>query len=406
MIKRIYLDHSATTYLDKRVKRVMDLFWEKNFGNPSALYEEGRRAKKALDQARANIASFINARPEEIIFTGGGTESDNLAIFGVVKALENSASKQKKHIITTKIEHHAILNAVKNLEEEDFKATYLNVDENGLVDPIDVKQALRPETRTVSVMYANNEIGAIQPIAEISEIIKEYRKNKTGIREKTPFFHSDACQAAGYLEMDVEKLGVDLMTVNGSKIYGPKGIGFLYVRSGVKLKPIVYGGGQEKGLRSGTENLAAIAGLAEAFKISQKERKKESARLIKLRDKLIKGILKTIPKTVLNGHPKKRLPNNVNVSILDIEGESAVLYLDARGIAVSTGSACTSRNLEPSHVISALGRPFEYSHSSLRFTLGRKTNGKEIDYVLKILSEVAGILRKVSSLPLAEKLKK
>jgi len=406
MIKRIYLDHSATTYLDKRVKRVMDLFWEKNFGNPSALYEEGRRAKKALDQARADIASVIGARPEEIIFTGGGTESDNLAIFGVVKALENSASKQKKHIITTKIEHHAILNAVKNLEEEDFKATYLNVDENGLVDPIDVKQALRPETVLVSVMYANNEIGAIQPIAEISEIIKEYRKNKTGIREKTPFFHSDACQAAGYLEMDVEKLGVDLMTVNGSKIYGPKGIGFLYVRSGVKLKPIVYGGGQEKGLRSGTENLAAIAGLAEAFKISQKERKKESARLIKLRDKLIKGILKTIPKTVLNGHPKKRLPNNVNVSILDIEGESAVLYLDARGIAVSTGSACTSRNLEPSHVISALGRPFEYSHSSLRFTLGRKTNGKEIDYVLKILSEVAGILRKVSSLPLAEKLKK
>ncbi|MBI2628017.1 MAG: cysteine desulfurase [Candidatus Niyogibacteria bacterium] len=396
MIKRIYLDHAAATYLDKRVRRAMNSFWEENFGNPSSLYKEGRKAKKALDQARAGIASLINARPDEIIFTGSGTESDNLAIFGIAKALGVPISKPKGHIITTKIEHHAILNAVENLEEEGFEATYLNVDKNGLVDPIDVKKALRPDTALVSVIYANNEIGTIQPIAEISEIIKEYRKNKMGIQEKTPFFHSDACQAAGYLEMDVEKLGVDLMTVNGSKIYGPKGIGFLYVRSGVKLKPIIYGGGQEKGLRSGTENLAAIVGLAEAFKIAQQERKKESARLIKLRDKLAQGILKTIPKTVLNGHPEKRLPNNVNVSILDIEGESTMLYLDARGIAVSTGSACTSRSLEPSHVISALGRPFEYGHSSLRLTLGRKTSKKEIDYVLKILPEVAGILRKIS----------
>ncbi len=397
-MKRIYLDHSATTYLDKRVRRVMDSFWEENFGNPSSLYKEGRKAKKALDKARADIASLIGSRSDEIIFTGGGTESDNLAIFGVVKAL--GSRTPKPHIITTKIEHHAVLNAVKNLEKEGFEATYLNVDGNGLVDPADVKQALRPETALVSVMYANNEIGAIQPISEISKIIEKYRKDKleSGIKEKTPLFHTDACQAAGYLEMDVRKLGVDLMTVNGSKIYGPKGIGFLYVKSGVKLKPIIYGGGQEKDLRSGTENVPAIAGLAKSFKIAQKEKKKESARLIKLRDKLAQGILKTIPKTVLNGHPKKRLPNNVNVSILGIEGESAVLYLDAYGVSASTGSACTSLRLEPSHVISALGRPSEYSHSSLRFTLGRKTNEKEINYVLKVLPEVVKILREISSL--------
>lgn len=399
-MKRIYLDHSATTYLDKRVKRAMEPFWGKNFGNPSALYEEGRKAKKALNQARTDIASFINARPDEIIFTGGGTESDNLAIFGVIKVL--GSRTPKSHIITTKIEHHAVLDAVKNLEKEGFEATYLNVDRNGLVDPVDVKKALRPETALVSIIYANNEIGTIQPISEISEIIKKFRdfrrESKIKNQESYPLFHTDACQAAGYLEMDVKKLGVDLMTINGSKIYGPKGIGFLYVRSGVKLKPIIYGGGQERSLRSGTENVPAIVGLAEAFKIAQKERKKESARLTKLRDKLAKGIIKTVPKTTLNGHPKKRLPNNVNVSILGIEGESAVLYLDAFGISVSTGSACTSRSLEPSHVIFALGRPSEYSHSSLRFTLGRKTNEKEINYVLKILPEVVKILRKISSL--------
>ncbi|MEK7121955.1 MAG: cysteine desulfurase family protein, partial [Patescibacteria group bacterium] len=394
-MKRIYLDHSATTCLDKRVRQAMEPFWGENFGNPSALYEEGRKAKKSLDEARVSVASLINARPDEIIFTAGGTESDNLAIFGVVKAFRNQALKP--HIITTKIEHHAILNTVENLEKEGFETTYLNVDRNGLVDPADVKKALRPETALVSVMYANNEIGSIQPIAEIAKIIRDFRKTKSS-EAAYPLFHTDACQAAGYLEMDVEKLGVDLMTINGSKIYGPKGTGFLYIRSGVKLKPIIYGGGQEKGLRSGTENVAGIVGLAEAFKIAQKERKKESARLIKLRDKLAQGILKTIPKTVLNGHPKKRLPNNVNVSILGIEGESAVLYLDAYGVSVSTGSACTSLRLEPSHVIAALGRPSEYSHSSLRFTLGRKTNEKEINYVLKVLPEVVKILREISSL--------
>src|SRR3989338_11539286 len=396
--ENIFLDYASTTPIDAEVLSAMEPYFKEKFGNPNSLHLMGQEARRAVDNAREQIKIFLNASSlREIFFTGSATEANNLAISGVVKAAKLRLAGLP-HIITTVIEHKSALAPCQELEKRGVaKITYLKVSKDGFIDINDFKQALRPETVLVSVMYANNEIGAIQPIAEISEIIKEYRKNKTGIREKTPFFHSDACQAAGYLEMDVEKLGVDLMTVNGSKIYGPKGIGALYVRSGVKLKPIVYGGGQEKGLRSGTENLAAIAGLAEAFKISQKERKKESARLIKLRDKLIKGILKTIPKTVLNGHPKKRLPNNVNVSILDIEGESAVLYLDARGIAVSTGSACTSRNLEPSHVISALGRPFEYSHSSLRFTLGRKTNVKEIDYVLKILSEVAGVFRKVSS---------
>ena len=388
MIKRIYLDHSATTYLDKRVKRVMDLFWEKNFGNPSALYEEGRRAKKALDQARADIASVIGARPEEIIFTGGGTESDNLAIFGVVKALENSASKQKKHIITTKIEHHAILNAVKNLEEEDFKATYLNVDENGLVDPIDVKQALRPETVLVSVMYANNEIGAIQPIAEISEIIKEYRKNKTGIREKTPFFHSDACQAAGYLEMDVEKLGVDLMTISGHKIYGPKGIGALYVREGVEIQPLAYGGEQEYGMRPGTEGVPLIVGFGRAAEITAKWKsdKNNTEKISKLRDYLIEKLLK-IPKVQLNGSRENRLPNNVNIALIgrDNDMDFLLISLFEKGICVSSGAACGARGREPSYVIFAVSRDRKRAVSSLRVTLGRKTNKKEIDLFLEKL---------------------
>lgn len=262
MKKRIYMDHAATTYLDPNVKKAMEPFWLKDFGNPSSFYQEGRTAKKAIDAARSKIAELINARPEEIIFTAGGTESDNLAIFGV-------AGARKGHIITTKFEHHAVLNSIKFLEKQGVKVTYLDVGKEGIVNPNDVKKSLKNETILVSIMFANNEIGTIQPIAEISKIV----------HKKNALFHTDACQAAGYLDLNVNKLGVDLMTVNGSKIYGPKGIGFLYARKGVKLQPILYGGEQERGMRPGTENVPAIVGLTKAFELVQKERIKESKQI-------------------------------------------------------------------------------------------------------------------------------
>lgn len=381
MKKRIYLDHAATTYLDSRVKKAMDPFWIKEFGNPNSLYQEGRRAKKAIDVARSKIAELIGAGPEEIIFTAGGTESDNLAIFGV-------AGAKNGHIITTKFEHHAVLNTCKELERQGFKVTYLDVGKEGIVNPNDVKRALRPETILVSIMYANNEIGTIQPIAEISKIV--HKNNNT-------LFHTDACQAAGYLDLDVNNSGVDLMTVNGSKIYGPKGIGFLYVRKGIKLQPIIFGGEQEKKMRPGTENVPAIVGLAKAFELVQKDRIKESKRLTVIRDYFIKKLLTQIPKTFLNGHPSRRLPNNINVSILGVEGESVVLYLDEAGVGCSTGSACTSQTLEPSHVIMALDKPYEYGHGSLRFTLGKSNTKKDIDYVMKILPPIIKKLRSISA---------
>jgi cysteine desulfurase len=416
------MDHAATTYLDPRVKKAMEVFWFAKFGNPSSIYKEAREAKKALESARNEIAKIINATPEEIIFTSGGTESDNLAIFGGARNFVSLKTGNKgnltetkisgsPHIITTKIEHHAVLNPIKFLGKNGFDVTYLDVGKEGIVKSKDVKKALRKNTILVSIMYVNNEIGTIQPIAEISKIIKEFKiKNlKLKINEKFPIFHCDACQAAGYLDLDVKKLGVDLMTVNGSKIYGPKGVGFLYARKparnashseaggGIKLMPQMYGGEQERGLRPGTENIPAIIGLAEALKISQKEKNKEMKRLVALRDYFIKRLTAEIPKVFLNGHPAKRLPNNVNVSVLGAEGESIVLYLDELGVACSTGSACTSESLEPSHVIMALGKPYEYSHGSVRFTLGRCNTKQDIDYVMKILPEVVKKLRNISA---------
>jgi len=381
-MKRIYLDHAATTPLDPRVKKAMDPFWSEKFGNPSSLYKEGREAKRALNEARASIAKIIKSRPEEIIFTDGGTESDNLAILGTAN---NSG---KGHIITTKFEHHAVLNSVKFLEEQGLDVTWLDVGREGIVNPKDIEKALKPNTILVSIMYANNEIGTIQPIAEIGKILKKH----------SAVFHTDACQAAGYLDLNVEKLGVDLMTINGSKVYGPKGIGFLYVKKGVKLQPFLYGGEQEKKLRPGTENVPAIVGLAEALKIAQKEKSNEVKRLTGLRDYFIKKLTTEIPKTFLNGHSRLRLPNNINISVLGTEGEAVLLYLDEYGISCSTGSACSSESLEPSHVIMALKKPHEYGHGSLRFTLGRKTTKKEIDYVMKILPEVIVKLRSISAI--------
>src|SRR3990167_1541823 len=405
--KRIYMDHAAAP-MDKRVKKAMEPYWTENFGNPNAIYKEGLIARNAVETAREDIAKILGARAKEIIFTNGGTESDNLAIFGVVKNFKSG------HIVTTKFEHHAVLNSCKRLGKEGFEVTYLDVGKEGVVKPEDVKRALRPETILVSIMYANNEIGTVQPIREVAKVIRSFKKNGGGklLSLRTdeegnpteskfsssvfPYFHTDACQAPGYLDINVERLGVDLMTINGSKIYGPKGIGLLYAKNGIKLEPLLYGGEQERRLRPGTENVPAIVGLAESLKIAEQDREKESTRLVKLRDYFINRLLGEIPKTVLNGHPTQRLPNNINVSILDAEGESIVLYLDEAGVACSTGLACTSGSLEPSPVIFAIGKPRAYAHGAMRFSLGRSTTKKNIDYVMKVLPDIIKKLRMFS----------
>ena len=390
-MKKIYLDHAATTYIDPIILKKMTPYLKGNFGNPSSLNLMGRKAKAAIENARANIAVILKAEPKEIIFTGSGTESDNLAIFGIARAYRNKG----KHIIVSKIEHKAVLESAKKLEREGFKITYLNVDSKGIIKLSELKKSLRKDTILVSIMYANNEIGTIQPISEIAKIIRKFRKNNL-----LPVFHTDACQAAGALDLKINKLGVDVMTLNGSKIYGPKGVGCLYISEDVKLEPLIVGGGQENSMRAGTENVALIVGFAEALKLAEKLRVKESQRLKKLRNYFIKRILKEISNSRLNGHPIKRLPNNVNVSIGGVEGESLMLMLDKEGIFVSTGSACTSDSLDPSHVLLATGLLPELAHGSLRFTLGRKTTKKEIDYVLKILPKIVYKLRTISSIKL------
>ena len=423
------MDHAAAAPMDKRVKKAMEPFWMKNFGNPNALYKEGLIARNAVETAREDVAKVLGARAKEIIFTAGGTESDNLAIFGVARGnldieCPSGHSMSKWHIITTKFEHHAVLNTCKFLEKKGFEVTYLDVGKEGIVNPKDVAKELKPETILVSIMYANNEIGTVQPIREIAKMIRNFKKKNIGSAKQNfsrftlprrwrapdasqnfasprlnatfPLFHTDACQTPGYLDLNVERLGVDLLTINGSKIYGPKGIGLLYVKDGVKLQPLLYGGEQERKLRPGTENVPAIVGLAEALKIADKDREKESARLIKLRDYFIGRLFNEIPKTVLNGHPTQRLPNNINVSLLDAEGESIVLYLDEAGVACSTGSACTSESLEPSHVILAIGKPHAYAHGAMRFSLGRSTTKKDIDYVMKVLPDIIKKLRMFS----------
>lgn len=394
-MREVYLDYAAATPLDPQVKEAMEPYWSSEYGNPSSLHQPGQKAKEAVENARKTIAQILYCRSTEIIFTSGGTEAVNLGIFGVARGFG------KGHIITSKIEHHAVLRPMEELEREGFEVTYLNVDQYGLVEAKAVKAALRPDTILVSIMYANNEIGVIEPIAEIGKIIREYRREKTpeaGSRkpeanERTPFFHSDACQAAGALDMNVEKLGIDLLAFGGSKIYGPKGIGCLYSRRVTPLKPLMVGGGQERGFRSGTENVPAIVGLAKAFEIAQQEKDKENARLIELRDYFIKRLTAEISGAVLNGHPLIRLHNNVNISIPGIEGEAAVLFLDAKRIYVSTGSACSSTSLEPSHVVLALGKSREYAEGSLRFTLGRHTTKDDVDYVMKVLPAIIQKLR-------------
>jgi len=389
-MRKIYLDNAATTHLDARVKKAMAPYMGPVFGNPSSFHSMGKEADNAIEEARKSVTNNLNCRPHEIVFCSGGTESDNLAILGAARANREAGD----HIMTTKIEHHAVLEPFHHLEkEEDFKVSYIGVGKNGIVNPKEIEKALTKKTILVSVMMANNEIGTIQPIAEIGKIILKWRKkNKT----KYPLFHTDACQAAGALELNVEKLHVDLLTLNGSKIYGPKGVGVLYVRNFTKVAPLVFGGGQERGLRPGTENVAGIVGLAKAFELAQKEKEKESKRLIKLRDYFIASILKKVPDSCLNGDAKLRLPNNINISFLNVEGEAMILYLDAKGIYVSSGSACTSRTLDPSHVLLAAGVPAEAAHASVRFTLGKKTTKADLDYVLRVLPLLVKKLREMS----------
>lgn len=398
MSRVIYLDHAATTALDPRVFAAMQPYFSDVYGNPSSFHSVGLEAKKAVSAARKTIATLLHGHEEEVLFTSGGTESDNLAVIGVPRAAKKALATKfgtdvKPHVITSAIEHHAVLEPLLHAQKiGEIELTVVPVDREGLVSPKDIEAALTERTVLVSIMLANNEIGTIQPIADIGRVLLAWRKVHT---TAYPYFHSDACQAAEYLDLNVELLHTDLLTLNGSKMYGPKGVGLLYVRRGVKVEPLVRGGGQERNIRSGTENVPAIIGLATAFELAQAEREAESARLMVLRDRLVEGLLK-IPKSRLNGHPTERLPNSANISFLDIEGEAAVLYLDAEGIMVSTGSACASTSLDPSHVILATGLSYEAAHGSIRFTLGHSTTEADVDRVIEVMPGVVERLRKMS----------
>lgn len=388
----IYLDHAATTPLDRRVLESMQPFFADDFGNPSSFHTLGVRAKDAVSEARASIAKHLGAHEDEIVFTSGGTESDNLAVMGVPRYYK-AKIEGLPHVITSAIEHHAVLEPLMSMDrKKEIELTILGVDRGGKVSAEDVVKALKPNTVLVSIMTANNEIGTIQPIAEIGREILKWRKEQATIY---PFLHTDACQATGFLDLNVEKTHADLLTLNGSKIYGPKGVGALYVRRGVKIQPFFIGGGQERNVRPGTENVPGIVGLAKALDLAQADRERETSRLTVLRDKLALGLL-AIPKTVLNGHPIDRLPNSVNISFIDIEGEAAVLYLDAEGIMASTGSACASASLDPSHVILATGLSYEGAHGSIRFTLGHSTTEADIDKVIEVMPGIVKRLREMS----------
>ncbi|KLU40268.1 MAG: cysteine desulfurase NifS [Limnochordia bacterium] len=382
-MQRIYLDYAATTPVLPEVLEAMVPYFSGEFGNASGVYSWSRTARQALDQARDQVAKVLGAQPEEIVFTGGGSESDNLAIKGAAWAYRDRG----RHIITSAIEHHAVLEACHWLEGQGFEVTYLPVNGEGLVDPQSVKEALRPDTILVTIMHANNEVGTIQPIAEIGEIV----------RDTKAVFHTDAVQTAGVLDINVDHLNVDLLTLSGHKLYGPKGVGALYVRKGTRLVPMIHGGGHERRRRAGTENVPGIVGLARALEITHSERESENARLQALRDKLISG-LSAIPYTRVNGSLAQRLPNNVNVCFEFIEGESLLLTLDMRGVAASSGSACTSGSLEPSHVLLAMGLPHEIAHGSLRLTLGRGTTEADVDYVLGEIPQIVERLRAMSPL--------
>jgi cysteine desulfurase len=383
-MKRIYLDYAATTPTHPEVVKAMLPYFTEIFGNPSTIHTCGQQAKEAMEEARAKVANLIGASEEEVVFTGGGTEADNFAIKGIAYANENKGN----HIITTPIEHHAVLETCHFLEKRGWEITYLPVDEYGLVDPDEVRKAITDKTVLISIMHANNEVGTIEPIAEIGKIAQE-----AGV-----YFHTDAVQTVGHLPINVTELGLDLLSLSAHKFYGPKGVGALYIRKGTRLIPFVHGGEQERGRRASTENVPGTIGLGKAVEIARQEMDEEAKRVTSLRDKLISGLRAQIDHIRLNGHPRQRLPNNVNVSIFFAEGESMCLSLDLEGICVSTGSACSSGSLEPSHVMIALGLPPEQAHSSLRLTLGKWTTEEEIDRVLEVLPRIVSRLRAMSPL--------
>ncbi len=381
--KIIYMDHAATTYTAKEVVEAMLPYFSEEFGNPSSVYSIGQSNKTALDLARKQVASAINAQPDEIYFTNGGTESDNWALKGVAFANE----RKGKHIITTAIEHHAILHSCEWLASRGFEITYLPVDKYGMVSPESVEKAIRPDTILISVMYANNEVGTIQPIAEIGKIARDH-----GI-----YFHTDAVQAVGHVPIDIVTDNIDLLSLSGHKFYGPKGIGALYIRKGTRIQNFIHGGAQEKKRRAGTENVPGIVGLGTAIKRAVAEMPEETKRLTVLRDELTRELLK-IPATHLNGHPTKRLPNNTNIIFEYIEGESILLFLNMKGICASTGSACNSASLEPSHVLTAMGISHEIAHGSIRLTVGERTTEEDVKFVIAALTETVAKLRAMSPL--------
>jgi len=382
--KEVYMDYGASCPIDPRVEEVVAKAIRESYGNPSSLHSFGRAAKKALEDSRQKVAALVGAEPEEVIFTSGGTESNNLGIKGAALRHRNKGN----HIVTTVIEHMSVLNSCKALMKQGFEVTNVPVDKFGLVEAEKIESALTDKTILISVHYANGEIGTIEPIKEIGEIA----------RDKGALFHVDAVAATGKIPIDVGRDNIDLMSISSNDIYGPRGLGALYVRKGVRVQPVLEGGGQERGWRSGTENLASIVGFGEAAKISAEEMTAEGDKFTKFRDKLIRGILKSIPKSYLNGHPTQRLPNNVNVRFSYIEGESIILNLDMVGIAASTGSACTSKTLEPSHVLIGTGLAHEEAHGSLQLTFGRWTKEDEVGYVLENLPPIIQKLREMSPL--------
>ena len=383
-MKNVYMDYSATTFVKPEVLEEMLPYFTEKFGNPSSFYGISRETKKAIDKAREQVAKTLNCRPDEVYFTGGGSEADNWAIKGIASAHKNKGN----HIITTKVEHHAVLHTCEYLEKNGFDVTYLDVNEEGFINLEDLKNAITDKTILVSIMFANNEIGTIQPIKEIGEICSE----------KKVFFHTDAVQAVGNVPVDVKEMNIDMLSLAGHKIYGPKGIGVLYIKKGIKIDNLIHGGGQEKNRRAGTENIASIVGLGKALELATDNLEEHMKKMIALRDKLMDGLLE-VPYTRLNGpRGDKRLPGNVNVCFRFIEGESILLSLDFKGVCASSGSACTSGSLDPSHVLLAIGLPHEIAHGSLRLTMGEGSTQEDVDYVLDVVPPIIERLRNMSPL--------
>lgn len=384
MSRLIYLDNAATTAVHPQVFEAMKPYFTEYYGNPSSIYGFASKSKKAVEDARETVAEFIGAKASEIYFTGGGSESDNWAIKAVAEVRKN----QGNHIITSKIEHHAVLHTCEYLEKHGFEVTYVDVDEDGIIKLDELKAAIRPTTILISVMFANNEIGTIEPIKEIGEIAREH-----GI-----LFHTDAVQAYGHIPINVEELHIDLLSASGHKINGPKGIGIMYLRNSVKLGSFIHGGAQERNRRAGTHNVPGIVGFGKATEIGAETMEKRAAYEIALRDRLIDGILERVPHARLNGHRTKRLPNNVNISFEFIEGESLLILLDQQGVCASSGSACTSGSLDPSHVLLAIGLPHEKAHGSLRLTLSEETTREDVDFVVEQVEKIVARLRSMSPL--------